>query len=185
METAPIQIRSAQAIDNSLLAELGARTFADTFAAENTPENMAAYLAESFNPLKQAEELADPLSIFLIAEVESQPVGFTHMSLAKAPECISGLRPIEIVRIYSVKEWIGYGVGAALMRACLAEAAQHQCDTIWLDVWERNPRARAFYHKWGFREAGKAIFKLGDDLQHDLLLQRPVDIAGDIEDRKP
>jgi hypothetical protein len=37
--------------------------------------------------------------------------------------------------------------------------------------------ARAFYHKWGFMEVGTQVFQLGDDLQNDLLMQRPVNIA--------
>jgi ribosomal protein S18 acetylase RimI-like enzyme len=49
---------------------------------------------------------------------------------------------------------------------------QRGCDTIWLDVWERNLRARAFYQKWGFIEVGTQLFQLGDDLQNDLLMQR-------------
>lgn len=63
-----IEVRKATLADHQLLAELGARTFRDTFAADNTPENMAAYLAASFSPAKQAEELADPTSSFLIAK---------------------------------------------------------------------------------------------------------------------
>jgi hypothetical protein len=27
-------------------------------------------------------------------------------------------------------------------------------DVVWLDIWERNPRAIIFYRKWGFVEAG-------------------------------
>ncbi len=38
-------IRLAKLRDAGLLAELGARTFSDTFAADNTPENMSDYLA--------------------------------------------------------------------------------------------------------------------------------------------
>ena len=53
-------IRRANVDDADLLAELGARTFSETFAANNTPEDMTAYLASSFSPEKQAEELADP-----------------------------------------------------------------------------------------------------------------------------
>ena len=87
----------------------------------------------------------------------------------------TGQRPIEIVRFYALKEWIGQGVGAALMAACLAEAERRGCDAIWLDVWERNPRARAFYARWGFAEVGTQAFQLGDELQSDILMQRAVE----------
>jgi ribosomal protein S18 acetylase RimI-like enzyme len=174
MSEPSIEIRRATAADNLLLAELGAQTFRDTFGPDNTPENMAAYLASSFSPLRQASELADPVSSFLIAEVEGATVGYARLKEGQPLEAVVGPRPIEIVRLYAVKEWIGRGVGAALMRACLDEARTRGCDVIWLDVWEHNLRARAFYRKWGFSEAGTQPFKLGDDMQTDLLMRRPV-----------
>lgn len=175
MEHSPISLRYATAADNALLAEFGARTFSDSFAADNTPENMAAYLAASFSPEKQAAELADPGTIFMIAECEGKVIGYTKMKEGQAPPCIAGHHPIEIVRFYSIKEWIGRGVGPTLMQACLAEASRRDCDTIWLDVWEKNPRAIAFYRKWGFVEVGAQTFQLGDDLQNDLLMSRGID----------
>ena len=53
-----------------------------------------------------------------------------------------------------------------------AEAEKHNCDTIWLGVWEFNPRAQAFYRKHGFYEVGKHIFQLGADAQTDVLMQK-------------
>jgi GNAT superfamily N-acetyltransferase len=172
MEKANVTIRRATPADNKLLAESGARAFADTFAADNTPENMAAYLAASFSPEKQAAELADPRSVFLIAEVGGKTAGFARMREGAPPSVATGQRPIEIVRFYALKGWIGQGVGAALMVACLAEAERRGCDTIWLDVWERNPRARAFYARWGFADMGTQTFVLGSDRQRDVLMQR-------------
>ena len=174
MENPHVNLRYATAIDNVLLAEMGARTFYDTFAADNTPENMAAYLAASFSPEKQAAELADPSSVFLIAEVEGAAVGYARLKEGRPPTGITGIRPIEIVRIYARKGWIGRGVGVTLMKACLAEAEKRGCDTLWLDVWERNPRAIAIYRNWGFIEVGTQTFQLGNDLQRDLLMQRRV-----------
>jgi ribosomal protein S18 acetylase RimI-like enzyme len=84
------------------------------------------------------------------------------------------LRPLEIVRIYACQEWLGRGVGPMLMQACLDEARQRGCDALWLDVWERNPRAIAFYRKWGFKVVGTQGFQLGSDMQTDLLMQRAV-----------
>ncbi len=168
----PLTHRYAVSADNLLLAELGRRTFADTFAKDNTPENMAIYLEASFSPQKQAAELADPHGRFLIVESQGQPVGYARLHSGPAPACIGGQRPIEIVRFYSIREYIGRGVGAYLMQACLDEAARQGCDVVWLDVWEENPRAIAFYKKWGFTEAGRQDFQLGEDVQHDWLMRK-------------
>ena len=77
---------------------------------------------------------------------------------------------MEIVRFYARKPWIGKGVGAHLMKGCLQEARTAGCDVVWLDVWEKNLRAIAFYRKWRFIEVGEQAFQLGDDLQQDLLM---------------
>ncbi|HEX7557127.1 MAG TPA: GNAT family N-acetyltransferase [Leptolinea sp.] len=167
-----IEIRTATPADNFLLAELGARTYADTFAAENTAENMAAYLAEAFSPEHQAAELADAGTLFLIAEKDGQPVGYARLKEGLPPNCVRGAHPMEIVRLYSIREMIGHGMGAALMTACLNEARRRTCDVIWLDVWEKNPRAIAFYEKWGFVKVGEQGYQLGDDLQNDWLMAR-------------
>lgn len=164
------------ASDNTLLAEIGAETFYDSFAAENTPENMAAYLTESFSPEKQAHELADPASKFLIAESEGMTVGYARLKFGQAPSAIVGRSPMEITRFYARKPWIGKGVGAQLMQACLREAKQARCEIVWLDVWERNPRAIAFYRQWGFVEVGTQVFQLGDDPQRDLLMAKAVSL---------
>lgn len=170
-----IIIRTATAVDNVLLAEIAAETFYDSFAAQNTPENMAAYLVGSFSPGKQEQELADPVSRFLIAEMGGITVGFAQLKTGEAPAAVPGQKTIEIVRFYARKPWIGRGVGAALMQACLNEAIAAGSDVIWLGVWEENPRALAFYKTWGFNEVGKAVFQLGDDPQRDLLMARRID----------
>ncbi len=174
VDTARIDIRVATPDDAALLADLGRRTFRDTFAADNTELDMSAYLDGAFGLEIQSRELAEPASTFLIAHVGGAAAGYCRLRTGSAPGCVTGERPIEIVRFYSDLPWIGRGVGAALMTACLGEAAARGCDVVWLDVWELNPRAIAFYSKWGFATVGTAEFILGDDIQHDLLMARPV-----------
>jgi ribosomal protein S18 acetylase RimI-like enzyme len=65
-------------------------------------------------------------------------------------------------------------VGAALMQACIDEARRRGHKTLWLGVWEHNPRAQAFYRKWNFVEIGTHVFHLGNDPQTDLLMQRTI-----------
>ena len=169
-----ITIRQAIRQDALLLYNLGIKTFADTFASQNTPENMAAYLASAFQPQKIATDLADPVCTYLIAENEEQVVGYARMYGGKPAPIPDLIRPVELSRIYSVQEYIGLGVGSALMSACLSKAAQDGYQTIWLGVWQNNPRAIAFYQKWDFRIVGTQVFQLGSDLQTDYLMQRPV-----------
>lgn len=165
-------IRRAAAADAQLLAELGARTFYDTFADTNTPADMAAYLAAAFSPEQQAAELADPRAIFLLAEIEGQAAGYAALRAGDAPSCVTGARPVELVRLYVRQELFGRGVGEALMRACVSEAQQAGYQTMWLGVWEHNYRAQAFYRKWDFVAVGAHIFQLGSDPQTDLLMER-------------
>jgi len=43
---------------------------------------------------------------------------------------------------------------------------------VWLGVWEHNPRAIAFYRKWGFEAVGEHVFVVGTDPQRDLVMTR-------------
>lgn len=174
IQKAPPVIRRAVAADAGLLAELGARTFSETFAADNKPEDMADYLAASFSPLHQAAELTDPRSVFLVAEVDGVAAGYGKLRAGEALEGVAGEKPVELVRLYVSKEWHGRGVGEALMRALVDEARRAGHRTLWLGVWERNARAQAFYRKWNFREVGAHVFQLGSDPQTDLLMAREI-----------
>jgi diamine N-acetyltransferase len=169
-----ILIRPATHSDAEVLSELGARTFVETFAADNSEENMSAYLDSAFNVEQQANELSDSQRSVFIAEIEGLAVGYAMLLPDDAPNQITGEKPIELVRLYVSKESLGSGVGAALMQACLDEAAARDYKTIWLGVWENNRRAQAFYRKWKFEEVGTHVFQLGDDPQRDLLMQRAV-----------
>ena len=174
--TAPLPsptLRRATPDDAVLLAELGRRTFQDTFAASNTPEDMAAYLAASFGPEKQRAELLRPDTTFLIAEIEGQPAGYSQMRVEPDPD---GGTHLELVRIYSTREWLGRGVGPALMQAFVdaGQAGGHR--KLLLAVWEHNPRAIAFYRKWGFEANGEVEFVLGSDTQTDLVMERRLDV---------
>ena len=171
--TSPI-IRRAIPGDADLLAELGARTFSEAFAADNTPEDMAAYIASSFHPDQLVAELGDSRSIFFIADIDGVAVGYARLHAGDVSKSVEGERPIVLVRLYVSAEWLGRGVGEAFMHACISEVRREGYRTLWLGVWEHNSRARAFYRKWAFREVGEHIFQLGADRQTDILMERSV-----------
>jgi ribosomal protein S18 acetylase RimI-like enzyme len=168
-------IRRGTENDADLLAKLGATTFYESFAAQNTPENMAAYLAQTFGPEKQRAELADPRNTFLIAENDAVAIGYAQLRVGKAPACVSDPQAIELVRLYVSSTFQGSGIGGRLMEACLTEARQAGYQTIWLGVWQQNTRAQAFYKRWKFSIVGEHVFQLGDDPQMDWLMERSLD----------
>lgn len=79
---------------------------------------------------------------------------------------------MKLKRLYSRQEFIGAGIGRALMNRCLSEAASGGHDAVWLTVWEHNRRALAFYHKWRFEPCGLIDFPLGEAVMTDILMQR-------------
>ena len=83
----------------------------------------------------------------------------------------------EIQRLYVRREAQGTGLAHILMRACIDEIARRGSDLAWLGVWEKNPRAIAFYRKFGFTEAGDHVFPVGDDPQRDVIMVRPIQRA--------
>jgi ribosomal protein S18 acetylase RimI-like enzyme len=168
------KIRRGTIADAELLAEVGARTFADTFAADNTAEDMANYLVQSFSIEQQSAELSDPTVTFLIAEIDHRVAGYAKLQLSPAPACVSGPNPIELSRLYVLEDWIGRGVAQVLMDECFAAAQKASRQTMWLGVWERNTRAQAFYRKVGFETVGTQSFQLGLDQQTDFVMMRPV-----------
>jgi ribosomal protein S18 acetylase RimI-like enzyme len=167
-----VTIRHANPADAELLAELGARTFFETFALTNSDEDMEQYLSESFNKEQQTAELEDPRISALIAEAEQGAAGYAMLQTGPPPNTELMENPIELVRLYVGKEWIGQGIGAMLMQASLNEARRLGHATLWLGVWEHNGRARAFYQKWGFEDFGEHVFQLGADAQNDFLMKR-------------
>lgn len=165
-------VRPATPADAALLAELGERTFRETFAADNRPQDLEAYLAASFSPARQAVELAEARSTFWIAELDGVAIGYAQLRAGEPPPCVHGERPIELVRLYVAKPWLGRGVGELLMRTCVETSRGSGWRTMWLGVWERNVRAQAFYRRWQFSAVGDHVFQLGSDPQRDLLMER-------------
>ena len=166
-----MNIRYGKAEDAKILSDLGARTFYDAFAKDNTPENIDAYIKKSFSPDIQFNEILQPVVVFLIAEVEGIPAGYAQLILSSRDESVQGTRPLEIRRIYVSQEYLGKGVGKELMRATLNEARERGCDCVWLGVWEKNQPAINFYRKWGFQKVGTHVFFVGDDPQNDFVME--------------
>ncbi len=165
-------IRPATARDATALAALARRTFSDAFAADNSPQDLAAFLDATYSPDIQSRELADPALTYLVAEQAGALVAFALLRTGNVSPYVSDPSAIELQRIYVDRPHHGTGLAQALMAAVLAEAMRRGAGAVFLGVFERNAKALRFYAAQGFREVGKQIFVVGSDPQQDLVLLR-------------
>lgn len=182
-----LSIRTAQPNEADVLSAIATRTFQDTFGDSSDPADVATYLRESCSTAQFQKELADTNNTFLLAFTEkfpesttlkteqaptAAPIGYAKLRRGTTEPSVTDPNSIEIERIYVEKVAIGRGVGARLMQACLDTALAADYSTIWLGVWEHNPRAIKFYERWGFTTVGSHIFRVGSDDQTDLIMQK-------------
>jgi GNAT superfamily N-acetyltransferase len=157
-----------------LLADFAARSFRDAFGALNDPADVDAYCASAFTPAAQQREIADPTMTTFLARAHDELIGYAQLQDEEPPPGVGQVPAILLRRIYVDQGWLGTGVAQALMQAIAVEAEARAARTLWLTVWERNPRAIRFYSGLGMRIVGEADFLLGSERQLDLVMAIPV-----------
>ncbi len=169
-----LTIRQAQPEDSKTLAHIAKHTFRETFSTENNLNDMEFHCSNNFGEEIQRQEILDPNRATILAEVEDRLIAFAQVRLHSPKECVAADHPSELHRLYVRKEWHGQGVAHRLMAKILSTAADAGADRIWLGVWEHNPRAIAFYGKYGFSVVGEHIFQFGSDPQRDLVMMAEI-----------
>lgn len=165
-------LRPAVPADAESLSELARITFYEAYEAMAQPSDLAAYTAERYNAAQLLQELTDPRISIWLALCEAEAVGFLQLADAKAPPEVTGSRPLKLDRLYLRRSVWGQGLGRLFMDLTLRVAAERGYDSIWLSVWDKNPRALLFYQNWGFIDIGWEIFPTGEDRSIDRLMQR-------------
>lgn len=169
-----ILIRRAEEDDAPALSVLAEKTFRDAFADSNTSANMQLHCTANYGHDLQLAEIRDSRRETWLVESDGSLVAYVQLRLDATSPMISGDRPVEIQRFYVQASHHGSGLAHQLMAHVLARAKAAGSAILWLGVWERNPRAVAFYRKWGFEVVGELTFHLGDDPQRDFMMRRGV-----------
>jgi GNAT superfamily N-acetyltransferase len=170
--TEPIQ-RDATPADAASMAEIGRRTFVDTFGHLYTAENLSAFLvchtAESWRG-----ELEDPDFSVRIVEAEGAPVAYAKIGPPSLPFEPRG-PSIELRQLYVTEPWQGRGVSHALMRWAIDEARSRGARDLYLSVFVDNHRARRFYERYGFTFVGTYAFMVGEHADEDHVMRLGLD----------
>lgn len=156
------------------LGKISRQTYLDAFSGENSPENMRAYLDSSLSEEKLLEELKEPKSEFYFAEMNHKTIGYFKINFGDAQTDLHDPNAMELERIYVVKEFQGKKIGQELLNKALEIAKKNQMDYLWLGVWEKNQGAIRFYERNGFSVTGSHPFRMGDEIQTDLIMKLPL-----------
>jgi ribosomal protein S18 acetylase RimI-like enzyme len=172
-------IRPARTDDVALLSALARRTYADGFAASLGPSDLAAHLCDNLSDATFAGAMDDGDTV-LVAELEAGFVGFVQFGAARMklaePLPLAG----EIRRLYVLADLQDKGIGSRLMDAALDHPRLKAAEAVYLDVWERNDRARRLYERYGFVVIGAhhPAYASGPAPDADLIMVRRRRSAG-------
>ncbi len=166
-----IEIKKVTLANIEQLQYIGRQTFIETFSGVNTEDNMSKYLDESFNISRLTSEIQNLNSEFYFAVIDAKVVGYLKINCGDAQTELKNDNTLELERIYVLKEFHGKKVGQILFNRAFQIAEQRKVDYLWLGVWEENHKALKFYMKNGFTDFNKHVFRLGDDVQTDIMMK--------------
>ena len=155
------------------LKQISRQTYIDAFSWGNSPENMHAYLDSSLSEEKLLEELKESNSEFYFAVVNHKTIGYLKVNFGGAQTNLQEDNAI-LERIYLIRKFQGKKIGQKLLNRALEIAKKNQMDYVWLGVWEKNERAIRFYERNGFSITGSHPFKMGGEIQTDLIMKLPL-----------
>ncbi|MDA3822156.1 MAG: GNAT family N-acetyltransferase [Bacteroidales bacterium] len=154
-----------------VLTDIAIRTFDETFADTNDPEDMKNYNERCFTAEVFKKEMQSSESWFYFIEYEGKVAGFLKVNVGDAQTELRETDGFELERIYVLKEFHGTGVGAALMDFSIKRRKEEGKKYLWLGVFEENYRAQRFYQKYGLEVFDDQVFKMGKTPQRDVLMR--------------
>jgi ribosomal protein S18 acetylase RimI-like enzyme len=175
----PLEVTPAAEADLSELADVAALTFPLACPPTVTPQDVAAFIAENLTVDRFREYVADDDRVVLIARDGARMSGYAMLIRGVVDDDgvqqAVPLRPaVELSKMYVVADGHGAGVSAALMTAALASAGDLDAACVWLGVNQENQRAQRFYAKHGFTVGGVKTFRLGEHIENDYVMVRPL-----------
>jgi ribosomal protein S18 acetylase RimI-like enzyme len=171
-------IRHAELADAAALSSFAAAVF-PLGCPETAPSDLASHIAAELSPARFHALIADPNVLVLLAESSAtEPaaaagiVAYT-VALRSSPHAhFPGPAPAELRKLYLDPAHHGSGLADQLVQRVLTILDAENPRPIWLSVFSENPRAIAFYQRWGFQIAGSQEYVVGTDRQQDFLMVR-------------
>ena len=165
-------IRKVEMADVEVLAKITKQTFRETFAHDNTEEQLQEYFEEAYSLRVLSTELENPESETYFIMHEEEIAGFLKVNWGNAQTERELENAFEIQRLYVLQTYQGFGLGKQLFEFALELAEKNGFSWAWLGVWEHNTKAQAFYNRYGFEKFSQHRFMVGQKVDTDWLLKK-------------
>jgi ribosomal protein S18 acetylase RimI-like enzyme len=138
---AAVEIRLATEADVPAMQALGVRTWRATYAGVLSEAQIEAGIAEFWNDYSLGS--ATGARRMLVATVDGELAGLLESDRLDDGRAV-------VWKLYVAPEEQGRGIGRALVERHLARAAADGDREVWLEHYEGNDAAAAFYERLGF-----------------------------------
>jgi ribosomal protein S18 acetylase RimI-like enzyme len=161
-------VRQAERNDASALSELAIETYADAFGHSFSADDLAAEVNANMSEACFVRYIDD--DVVLIGEIDGRVVGYVQFGAVGAGIEAAHPEDQELRRVYVRPGFQGQGIGRRLMDAAFDHPQLRGACNVYLEVWERNPRAQRFYRRHGFEVIGARQFEVASGAPTDLEL---------------
>ena len=161
-------IREAEPDDLSTIGYLAQQIWPVTYKDILPPQQIEYMMNLFYSPSSLDEQVKKKKHIFLIAELEEEPVGFASYSNTETDGVF------KLHKIYVLPTIQGKGLGKALLEFIIAEIKELKGKALQLNV-NRTNQAKAFYERLGFSIIKEEDIDIGNNyFMNDYIMEKKI-----------
>lgn len=179
MTTNVVEVRALRLGDEvPALVALGRELFSETFGHLYPVAHLEQYLASSYTVEHVARWVGGEGQMELLGAFSGRNiVGYCLTGPCTLPLDEATASHGEIHKLYVKREQFGSGTSSKLMKIAMSSLKERfpRHDHVYLGVYSENPRAIAFYSKFGFAKVGEYEFIVGETRDREFIMRASLD----------
>ncbi|MEZ4855830.1 MAG: GNAT family N-acetyltransferase [Gelidibacter sp.] len=149
----------AKLSDALRLSLLFQTVYVQTYGDEGITFETTNYLTQRFSVAHIEKTIQKDPSQLIVAYKHNNPIGVAELyynsvcPIRQIPIC-------ELDKFYVMRQFHGHGIGYGLLKAAESEVRAKGHGQLFLQVYDQNPKAIAFYKRQGYTIIGEADFAM-------------------------
>lgn len=169
-----IKYRYAVPSDALRLSILFQTVYITTYGFEGVSNEYASFISKRFAPQYIENTIVNEPHSIIVATLNENLVGVAEIDFNR-PCPIGNIAEPELGKLYVLDAFFGKGIGYNLMNEVEKTALAKGHKQVWLEVWDENPRAIAFYERQGYRAIGTVPFPMDDNTYTNIVMIKTLD----------